>query len=123
MFNVVGLTLEHISSGLLPQMQLARTLDRRTTKSEFRFAPGPPILIYSTDGTDTQAMVARSKYKDQGQFILLLYFNDVAVAACQEMGIPIRIVDRIEDSELPPRRVAVVDRPYLAPIAASSPLP
>jgi hypothetical protein len=118
MFNVVGLTLDNISSGLLPQMQLARMLDQRTTKSEFRFAPGPPILIYSTEGTDTQAMVVRSKYKEQGQFILFLYFNDVAVAACKEMGIPIRIVDRIEDSELPARRVAVLDRPYLAPVAA-----
>jgi hypothetical protein len=117
MFNVVGLTLDHISSGLLPQMQLARTLDRRATKSEFRFAPGPPIVIYSTDEKDTHAMVSRSKYKEKGQFLLFLYFNDVAMQACKEMGIPLSILDRIEDSELPARRVAILDRPYLAPIA------
>lgn len=117
MFTVVGLTLDQISSGLLPQMQLARTLDRRSTKSEFRFAPGPPILIYSTDEKDTHAMVSRSKYKDKGQFLLFLYFNDVAIEACKEMGIALRILDRVEDNELPARRVAVLDRPYLAPIS------
>jgi len=31
------------------------------------------------------------------------------------MGIPLRILDRIDESELPARRTTVVERPYLAP--------
>lgn len=120
MFFVVGLTLDHISSGALPQMQIANILDRRTTKSEFRFAPGAPILIYSVEEAGTQSLVARTKYKDQGQFLLILYFNEVAVEACKEMGVAIRILDQIEERDLPPRKVAVLERPYLAPIAAPS---
>jgi hypothetical protein len=121
MFSVIGLTLDQVSTGSLPQVRLADALDYRTTRSEFRFAPGAPIQIFSTEGTDTQALVARTKYKDQGQFLLFLYFNDVAVAACKEMNIPIRIVDRIEERELPARRIAVLERPYLVPTKLPSP--
>jgi hypothetical protein len=120
-FNVVGLTLDQISTGWLPQTQLAHTLEVRTTKSGFRF--GPSILIYSTEGADTHGMVARTKYKEQGQFLLFLYFNDAAVEACKEMGIPLSIVDRIEDHDLPARCVRVLDRPYLAPIVTPEPSP
>ena len=121
MFSVIGLTLDQVSSGSLPQVQLLETLDRRQTKSEFRFAPGPLIQIFSTEGTDTQALVARTKYKDQGQFLLFLYFNDVAVQACNEMGIALRILDRIQDRDLPARRTAILERPYLAPSTAPVP--
>jgi hypothetical protein len=113
MFSVVGLTLDEVSSGALPQVHMARALDTRMTKSNFRYAER--ILVYTTVETDTQGLVARTKYRAQGQFLVFLYFNDTAVAACKEIGIPIRILDRIEESELPSRRSTVMERPYLAP--------
>jgi hypothetical protein len=114
MFSVVGLTLDEVSSGMLPHVRLAKTLDERMTKRNFRLAE--IVQVYTTIETDTQAPAARSKYKDQGQFLVFLYFNDAAVAACKEMGIAIRVLDRIEDAQLPVRRSTVVERPYLAPV-------
>jgi len=114
LFSVVGLTLDEVSSGALPQVHLTRTLDARMTKSNFRYAE--IILVYTTVETDTQGVVARTKYRGQGQFLVFLYFNDAAVAACKEMGIPLRILDRIDESELPTRRTTVLERPYLAPV-------
>jgi len=114
MFSVVGLTLDEVSSGSLPHVRLAKTLDNRMTKSNFRYAE--KILVYTTVETDTQALVARTKYREQGQFLVFLYFNDAAAEACKEMGIVLRILDRIDESELPSRRAVVMERPYLAPI-------
>lgn len=113
MFSVVGLTLDEVSSGSLPHLRLADTLDKRLTDNSFRYAE--KISVYTTVETDTQALVARTKYRSQGQFLVFLYFNDAAVEACKEMGIAIRILDRIEESGLPPRRTTVMERPYLAP--------
>jgi hypothetical protein len=113
MFSVVGLTLDEVSSGSLPQMRLAKTLDERMTKSNFRYAER--ILVYTTVETDTQGVVARTKYRQQGQFLVFLYFNDAAVEACKEIGIPLRVLDRIDECELPSRRATVMERPYLAP--------
>jgi len=113
MFSVVGLTLDEVSSASLPHVHLGRALDSRMTKSNFRYAER--ILVYTTVETDTQGLVARTKYRQQGQFLVFLYFNDTAVAACKEIGIPIRILDRIEEGELPSRRSTVMERPYLAP--------
>lgn len=115
MFTVVGLTLDEVSSGSLPHVHLAKALDNRMTKSNFRFAE--IIVVYTTVDTDTQGLVARAKYRQQGQFLMFLYFNDAAVEACNEIGIPIRALDRIEESELPSRRTKVLERPYLAPVA------
>jgi hypothetical protein len=115
MFSVVGLNLDEVSSGLLPHVRLAKALDDRMTKSNFRYAE--MVLVYTTTGTDTQALVARTKYRQQGQFLVFLYFNDAAVEACKEIGIPLRILDRIEESDLPSRRSTVVERPYLAPVS------
>ena len=115
MFSVVGLTLDEVSSGSLPHVHLARTLDSRLTKSNFRFAE--IILVYTTVETDTQGSAARTKYKAQGQFLVFLYFNDAAVEACKEIGISLRILDRIEEGDLPSRRSTVVERPYLAPVS------
>jgi hypothetical protein len=115
MFSVVGLTLDEVSSGSLPHVRLARTLDERMTKSNFRYAE--KILVYTTIDTDTHGLVARTKYRQQGQFLVFLYFNDAAVEACREMDIPVRILDRVEENELPSRRSTVMDRPYLAPVA------
>jgi hypothetical protein len=113
MFSVVGLTLDEVSSASLPHVHLARALDNRMTKSNFRYTER--ILVYTTVDTDTQGLVARTKYRGQGQFLVFLYFNDTAVEACKEIGIPIRILDRIEECELPSRRSTVMERPYLAP--------
>jgi hypothetical protein len=115
MFSVVGLTLDEVSSGALPHVRLAKALDNRMSKSNFRFAE--IILVYTTVETDTQGSVARTKYREQGQFLVFLYFNDAAVEACKEMGIPIRVLDRIDESELPSRRSTVLERPYLAPVS------
>jgi hypothetical protein len=114
MFSVVGLTLDEVSSGNLPHVYLAKTLDARMTKTNFRFAE--ILLVYTTVDTDTQGSAARTKYKQQGQFLVFLYFNDAAVEACKEIGIPIRVLDRIDESELPFRRATVLERPYLAPV-------
>jgi hypothetical protein len=83
------------------------------TKTNFRFAE--IILVYTTVETDTQGSAERTKYRQQGQFLVFMYFNDAAVEACKEMGIPIRVLDRIEESQLPARRATVMERPYLAP--------
>lgn len=114
MFSVVGLTLHEVSSGSLPHVHLAKTLDNRMTKINFRYSER--ISVYTTVETDTQGLVERTKYRQQGQFLVFLYFNDAAVEACREMGIPLRILDRIEECELPSRRAVVMERPYLAPI-------
>src|ERR1700676_5213719 len=56
MFSVVGLTLDEVSSGSLPHLQLAKTLDTRMTKSNFRYAER--ILVYTTIETDTHGSTA-----------------------------------------------------------------
>jgi hypothetical protein len=113
MFSVVGLSLDEVASGSLPHVQLAKTLDHRMTKSNYRFTE--MLLVYTTVQTDTQGPAARTKYRHQGQFLVFLYFNDAAVEACKEIGITIRVLDRIDESELPSRRETVLERPYLAP--------
>src|SRR5258707_5784844 len=115
MFSVVGLTLDEVSSGSLPHNNLAKTLDNRMTKSNFRFAE--IILVYTTVETDTQGSAERTKYRQQGQFLVFLYFNDAAVEACREIGIPVRVLDRIEGSELSARRATVLGSPDLGPVA------
>jgi hypothetical protein len=114
LFSVIGLTLDEVSTGSLPHVRLAKTLDARMTKTNFRYAEN--ISVYTTVDTDTQGLVERTKYRQQGQFLVFLYFNDAAVAACREMGIPIRILDRIDENGLPSRRATIMERPYLAPI-------
>jgi len=47
--------------------------------------------------TDTQVRHGELSYKQQGPvsgFLFLLYFNDAAVDCLQDMGIPIRVLDR-----------------------------
>jgi hypothetical protein len=112
-FSVVGLTLDEISSGALPQVRLADTLDARMAKSEFKLAER--VLVYTNMETDSQALVARTKYRQLGQFLVFLYFNHAAVEACKEIGIPLRILDRIDEWQLPARKTTVIERPYLAP--------
>lgn len=112
-YSVVGLTLDEISSGALPQIRLTETLDARMPKSEFKL--GERILVYTNLETDSQALVARTKYRQLGQFLVFLYMNHTAVEACKEMGIALRVLDQIDEWQLPPRRTTVIERPYLAP--------
>jgi hypothetical protein len=117
MFAVVGLTLNDISSGDLPQLRLAGALDARL--KQIHYPPGTPteVAVYTTSSTDTQALVARAKYREQGEFLVFLYFNDAAVQICKDAGIPLHIVDRVEDKELPANRETVLERSYLAPVS------
>src|SRR5260370_16600318 len=99
MFSVVGLTLDDVSSGSLPHVHLVKTLDSRLTKSNFRYAER--ILVYTTIETDTQGLVARTKYRQQGQFLVFLYFNDAAVEPSKHLSLPLRIFDPLLKSHLP----------------------
>jgi hypothetical protein len=118
MFAVVGLTLEDISSGALPQLRLADALQARA--KQIHYPPGTPteVAVYTTSTTDTQALVARTKYREQGEFLVFLYFNDAAVQICKEAGITLRIVDRVEAGALPANKETVLERSYLAPVSA-----
>src|SRR5258708_11479378 len=113
MFSVVGLTLDEVSSGSLPHNNLAKTLDNRMTKSNFRFAE--IILVYTTVETDTQGSAERTKYRQQGQFLVFLYLNDAAVEACKEMCLPSPVLDHNDDNQLPASRSTWVEYSDLSP--------
>lgn len=111
MFAIVGLTLDDIWSGALPQARLAKALEERAKEDNSRTPATKPIVIYTTDPNDTQGPVARAKYKERGTFVTVLYFNEAAVEACNELHIPVRILDHIEESGLPPKRVIALEYP------------
>ena len=106
MFSVVGLTLDDVRLGSLPHVRLAEALEsqakhaRDTTEA---------VEVYTTDPADTQGLIARTKYKERGNFLVFLYFSDAAVTACNEFGIPLRILERIEERALPARRVMALE--------------
>jgi hypothetical protein len=118
MFAVVGLMLDDISSGDLPQLRLAQALEARAKQTHY--PPGAPteVAVYTTSATDTQALVARTKYREHGEFLVFLYFNEAAVQICKEAGIPLRIVDQVDINELPSNKETVLERSYLAPVSA-----
>ena len=62
-------------------------------------------------------LVARTKYREQGEFLVFLYFNEAAVQICKDAGIPLRIVDRVDFNELPSNKETVLERSYLAPVS------
>lgn len=115
MFSVIGLTLDDVWSGALPQARLAKALEAMAKEARSRAQAAEPILIYTTDPSDTQGPVARSKYKERGTFLTLLYFNDAAVQACNDLNIPLRILDHIDESGLPARKVVAFEHPALTP--------
>lgn len=115
MFFVVGLTLDDVWSGALPQVRLAAVLEERSKQAKYPPERPQPVLVYTTDSNDTQGLVARTKYKDKGSFLVFLYFSDRAVQICKEVGIPLRILDQIDEPELPMKRVKVIDHPPAAP--------
>lgn len=116
MFAVVGLTLDDVWSGSLPQVRLEKALKARATQSNPRREATQSILIYTTDPADTQGPMARTKYKEKGTFLTILYFNDAAVGACNEFQIPLRILDHVDESGLPERKVIALEYPSLAPV-------
>lgn len=116
MFAVVGLTLDDVWSGSLPQLRLAEALKARSPQGNSGPQATSSILIYTTDPTDTQGPVARAKYKSKGNFVTLLYFNDVAVAACNEFRIPLHILEQMDESGLPAKRVIAFEHPAAAPV-------
>jgi hypothetical protein len=112
MFFVVGLTLNDISSGSLPQVLLAKALNGRANSHE----PKQRIVIYTTVfSNDTQGLNTRAKYQEQGTFLSFLYFSEGAVHACKELGIPLRIVDKLEEQQLPADKIAVLESHSSAP--------
>lgn len=115
MFYVVGLTLDDISSGALPQVRLADALDACMRQGKARRELTQRIVVYTTEATDTQSLVARAKYKEQGGFLVFLYFSEGAVEICKEFGIPLRVVDRVEERGLPSNRIVVLEHPSVAP--------
>jgi hypothetical protein len=108
MFAVVGLTLDDISSGSLPQVRLAEVLESRVKGTKGSNQTEQQVIVYAMNGTATQALVARKRYKEQGEFLLFLYFSDAAVQLCKESGIPLRIVEHVSEADLPANREAIV---------------
>lgn len=107
----MGLTLQDISSGALPQVRLAELVERRRNQERAKSGPAKRIVVYTTNGTDTQALIARTKYKERGAFFIFLYFSDGAVQVCKELGIPLHILDSLDESELPSNRQVVLEDP------------
>ena len=117
MYSVVGLTLDDVWSGALPQVRLAAVLAERAKQAKYPPEPPEHIAVYTTDPNDTQGLVARTKYKDKGSFLVFLYFSESAVQICRQVGIPLRILDQVDEPELPTKRVTVIPHPSLVPAA------
>ena len=115
MFAVVGLTLDDVWSGSLPQMRLEKALKARATQGNPGPEATPPIVIYTTDPSDTHGPVTRAKYKDKGTCVTILYLNDAAVRACTDLQIPLCILDHVDEGALPERKVIAFKYPSLAP--------
>ena len=114
MYAVVGLTLDEVFAGALPQARLAEALKTRRAQS------GSPreqtIVIYTTDPADTQGPIARAKYKARGTFVTLLYFNEAAVEACKGFHIPLNILENVDASGLPAKKVVAFEHSSAAPV-------
>jgi len=113
MFAVVGLTLDDVWAGALPQVRLAEALKTRRTQSSS--SRDQSIVIYTTDPADTQGPIARAKYKARGNFVTLLYFNEAGVEACNEFHIPLNVLEHVDASGLPAKKVIAFEHPTLAP--------
>lgn len=108
MFSIVGITLDDVSLGSPPQVRLAELLESRMKAAGSRYQAGEEITVYAVKATATQALVARTKYKERGEFLLFLYFSDAAVQLCKENGIPLTILERISEADLPANREAIL---------------
>lgn len=115
MYFVVGLTLDDVWSGALPQVRLAAVLAERAKQANYPPERPGQVAVYTTDPGDTQGLVARTKYKEKGTFLVFLYFSDAAVEICKQVGISLRILDQIDEPELPAKKVKVLEHPSVAP--------
>lgn len=115
MFAVVGLTLDDVWSGSLPQVRLAEALKARSARGNPGRGAASSILIYTTDPADTQGPMARAKYKNKGTFVTLLYLNEAAVRACNELHIPLHILEHVDESGLPSKRVIAFEHASVTP--------
>src|SRR5438270_5115686 len=106
MFSVIGMTLGGFPFGSPPPGRLAEGLESPAKHARDTTEPGE---VYTTGPADTQGLIARTKYKERGNFLVFLYFSDAAVTACNEFGIPLRILERIEERALPARRVMALE--------------
>ena len=113
MFAVVGLTLDDVWAGALPQVRLAAALKARGAQSGSQREQS--IVIYTTDPSDTQGPIARAKYKARGNFVTLLYLNEAAVAACNQFHIPLNVLEHVDASGLPAKKVIAFEHPMLVP--------
>jgi len=110
MFAVVGLTLDDVWAGALPQARLAEALKTRVAQGLRE-----SIVIYTTDPADTQGPVARAKYKERGTFVTLLYLNEPSVAACNQFHIPLNVLEHVDAGGLPAKKVVAFEHPAAAP--------
>ena len=115
MYTIVGLTLDDIWTGSLPQVRLAEALKAGKAQGNARPEATQPIVIYTSDPADTQGLMARAQYKERGTFLTLLYFNDAAVAACNAFHIPLRVLDSVDEGGLPAKKVIAFEHPSVAP--------
>ena len=99
MFAVVGVTLADVMANALPLVRLANALKARSIGNE------QSIIVYTNDPANTQSQVFRAKYKDRGVFLTVLYFSEAAVKACNELRIPLRILDFVDEGALPATKV------------------
>jgi len=111
MFSVVGLTLDDVWSGALPQVRLAKALEDPKNGPKVRRDPAQHMVIYTTDPNNTQGLVERTKYKDRGTFLTLLYFSQAAVQACHDLHIPLRILEHVDERGLPASKVIAFEYP------------
>ena len=111
MFSVIGLTLDDVWSGALPQVRLAKALEDPKNGQSIPRDAAHRILIYTTDPNNTQGLVERTKYKDRGTFLTLLYFNEPAVQACHQLHIPLRILEHVDERGLPAAKVVAFEYP------------
>jgi hypothetical protein len=111
MFSVVGLTLDDVWSGALPQVRLAKALDDSKNGQKVRSDAAHRLVVYTTDPNNTQGLVERTKYKDRGTFLTVLYFNQAAVQACHDLHIPLRILEHVDEQSLPAGKVVAFEYP------------
>ena len=110
MFSVVGLTLDDVWSGALPQVRLAKALEDPKNGQKIRDG-AHRLVVYTTDPNNTQGLVERTKYKDRGTFLTVLYFNQAAVQACHELHIPLRVLEHVDAQGLPAGKVVAFEYP------------
>ena len=99
MFAIVGVTLDDVMANASPLVRLATALKTRSIRNP------QSIVVYTNDPANTHSQISRSKYKDLGVLLTVLYFSEAAVEACNELHIALRILDHIEEAALPATKI------------------